>query len=172
MSWGPSRSFLKKRYLKVHRFFWKDSSLYPTNYELSFFVFYVWINSDQITNTRFSMEEISLNWSMGVMLRNSRLYLWWKVGEKTVISSQWVSSLKQCPLLAIIGFFLAVNGKHAYDMLSLDFALQEALGQTGDSACLWMTHPHCNVPVYFYFSDLYFSFLFFHVVLYMPLIYL
>lgn len=118
------------------------------------------------------MEEISLNWSMGVMLRNSRLYLWWKVREKTVISSRWVSSMKQCPLLGIIGSFLAVNGKHVYDMLPLDFALQEALGQTGDSACLWMTHPHCNVPVYFYFSDLYFSLLFFRGFLYMPLIYL
>ena len=34
-------------------------------------------------------------------------------------------------------------------MLPLDFALQEALGQAGDSAWLWVTHPHCNIPVYF-----------------------
>lgn len=61
----------------------------------------------------------------------------------------------------LICFFAAGNGKRVSDMLPLDFACQEAQGQTGDSTCSWMIAPHLSIPVYFHSSDLHFYLLLF-----------
>lgn len=101
------------------------------------------------------------------MLRNSRLLSWWNVEEETIELFIQSFLYETFPLRVWwASFLLSMATMHA---TCFPLTLHSRLV----TACSWMARPHFKVPVYFYFSHLYFCLLLFaHVIMYMPLIHL